>query len=226
MEESKREFFNADASKEKGDDREKSQVASEKPSSFDVIREAAKKTEEAEAKSSQDKAQQSDVGSSSDSSKIVKIPANFKQLGGNTELTKAEVLLLGEHHIPQHHKDIVDFINDHASSDDIVLVEGVQAGEELSKDQFAVWRQRVLREDVSRPLMKDVKMYGWDNMTVNHEQQDINHIFKELKKEYLINQTDDILEEIEDFEEKFRELSAMRDKKMLETINYIKDNFF
>jgi hypothetical protein len=159
-----------------------------------VIREAAKKTEETEAKPSQDQPQKSDVGSSSDSSKIVEIPANFRHIGGNTELAKAQVILLGEYHIPQHNKDIVDFINAHAKDGDIVLVEGVQAGTKLGKREYMVKKaltlvdltefevkqeskqlklKDVFQEGAKRgiiiPFLKNVKIYGWDDIEANDE---------------------------------------------------------
>ena len=70
-----------------------------------------------------------DVGSSSDSSKSIEIPANFEHAGGNTDLANAQIILLGEYHITQHREDIVNFINAHAKEGDIVLDEGIQSGE-------------------------------------------------------------------------------------------------
>lgn len=114
-----------------------------------------------------DKAQQSEVGSSSDSSRIVDIPENFKQIGGNTELAKAQVILLGEAHIPQHHRNISDFIHSHAKDGDIVLVEGVQAGEEKDKNRYVVEEARIYakrleygREINIKFFDKNIKFYG------------------------------------------------------------------
>jgi hypothetical protein len=47
-----------------------------------------------EAKRSQDRPQKSDVGSSSDLSKKVEIPANFEHIGGNTKLAKDNLLIV------------------------------------------------------------------------------------------------------------------------------------
>ena len=60
-----RPFGQENSSKEKGDGRKESQVELNKPRSFDVLKETAKKSKEAKAKSSQERTQRSDGGSSS-----------------------------------------------------------------------------------------------------------------------------------------------------------------
>jgi len=147
------------SSKEKGDSSNKDQVRPDKPVAFNPIRAVF---EEAEAKSSQDKPQQSDVGSSSDSSGVVNVPEDFRYIGGNTELAKAKIIFLGDGQTPQHSQDIVDFITTRARKDEIVLVEGVQANEEIGKVKYAI-QQGVARGYNYRIFDRDVKIYGCGN---------------------------------------------------------------
>lgn len=123
----------------------------------------AKKLDVAPAEHSQDKAQTRDVASSSDVNKIGDIPENFKLIGGNTDLANAKVILLGEAHIPQHRKDILNFINTHAKDGDIVLIEGVQAYEPITKVQFTEFTQNTIGKDDYPELTKNIKIYGWDD---------------------------------------------------------------
>ncbi len=154
-----------------------------------------------------EKAQHSDVGSSSDSCRAVDIPANFEYIGGNTELAKAKVILLGEAHISQHHKDIVNFINTHAEDGDIVLVEGEEAHNKMGQARYALENAVSLgvldQADVGKELKegklkaayikwlaeekitffsKNVDIYGWDDMEANNRQHIVRLELDEISK--------------------------------------------
>ncbi len=112
-------FLDRGRNKRKTDKNQEVKSPSDDKQVFDVLRskvnaQAIKKTEEATAKPSQDKSRQRDVASSSEVNKIGDILANFKLIGGNTDLANAKVILLGECHIPQHDEVIINFINTHA----------------------------------------------------------------------------------------------------------------
>jgi hypothetical protein len=123
----------------------------------------AKKLDVAPAEHSQDKAQIRDVTSSSDVNKISDIPENFKLIGGNTDLANAKVILLGEAHLPQHRKDILNFINTHAKDGDIVLIESVKAYEPITKVKFTEFTQNTIGKDNYPELTKNIEIYGWDD---------------------------------------------------------------
>lgn len=226
-------MFNAQS---QGDAGKKKQVASDKSKSLDMAKAAANRAEVTKAKSSQDKAQQSDVGSSSDSGKSGEIPANFKYIGGNTDLANAKVILLGEYHISQHHQNNVDFINTHAKHGDIVLIEGLQAYEEMNQFQYAMekaigvgtldrketdqaeYEQRLLeswmawrRDGKIKEFTKKVTIYGWDI------EEAYNESYSKLS--YMsVNKR-------EDLNSKDRESLLKREQSMIETINKMRNDF-
>ncbi len=235
-------FHEGNSSKETGDNKNKSQIEHGQP----VYDPSRAKLNEFKAKQSQDKTQQSDVGNSSDLGGIVDVPENFKHLGGNTELAKAKIILLGEAHIRQHNEDIVDFINTHAKSGDIVLVEGTQAGkkenksiEELGKaldfglltnDEISQaikekGHKSAYREWVNtgkiKPFMKDIEIYGWDDIDAYNFQSEIRRFL--LNKEFP-NQKDDKSLEEKSLRE-LQKLDDIRNKKMLDTINNMRISF-
>lgn len=226
-------MFNAQS---QGDAGKKKQVASDKSKSLDMAKAAANRAEVTKAKSSQDKAQQSDRGSSSDSGKSGEIPANFTYIGGNTDLANAKVILLGEYHISQHHQNNVDFINTHAKNGDIVLIEGLSACEEMNQFRYAMekaldvgnldskevkrvesegrhkeawmaWR----RDGKIKEFTKKVTIYGWDI------EEAYNEGYKRLS--YLN------VSEREDLNPEDRELLLKRDQSMIETIHKMRNDF-
>lgn len=179
---------NTNSSQKKGDGRKESQTASDKPKSLNVIQKAADtqtnlsqdKAQQTKVGSSsreviktlehavKDKAQHSDMGSSYDSSKNVDIPANFERIGGSTDLANADIILLGHVHTPRYHQAIIEFINGYAKKGDIFLVEGVQAGQKVKKRIYEELAKRVFKVDI--PLIKGIKIYGCDDMVTYREQ--------------------------------------------------------
>lgn len=237
--------------KKRGDNSKESRVSSDNVGAVDVLREASR---QAEVKPSREKVQQRDVGSSSEAGKMVAIPENFKRLGGNTDLAEAKVILLGEAHISQHNKDIVDFINAHAKDGDIVLVEGEQTGKELDRVEFALrnaftlgdlaedqWEQARMKpqdelqnsfsrwcaQGVVRPFTKDVKIYGWDEKSIQKELLLLRGKYDELSEKKLQEKEGALLYPIEmiPITEKIRELHRERDEYMLRTINNMRKKF-
>jgi uncharacterized iron-regulated protein len=249
MEGLKREFLTTDLSKRKGDSSKKSQRSLDKPKSLDMAKNAAKQAEVTEAKPSRDKDQQSDIGSSSYANNNAEIPENFKHIGGHTELAKVKVILLGEYHISQHNKDIVDFIDAHAEDGDIVLVEGWQAGKEMSQYMYAqlkalrvgdltvdekaraekenrqkeaFWEWTV--QGVVKPFKKDVKIYGWDDLEANDETLSVVKKMEELAIKFLIPENVKLWKG-KQLDQELDELSATREERMLETINQMRNEF-
>jgi predicted RNA-binding protein with RPS1 domain len=232
-------------SKEKGDSSKECRVSSENVKQLDMLREKA--SSRAEGEPSHDKVQQRDVGSSSEVSKMVAIPENFKWVGGSTtDLEEAELIFFGEAHISQHNKDIVDCISAHAKDGDIVLVEGVQAGEEIGIVEYAL-RKAITRGDlpkdqlkqatmkqqdefhfeiskwceqgVVRPFTKNVKIYGWDKVDAKDEMLLLSEKDTELSEK-----SSQEKERVKLREEYFKK-SYERDEFMLKTINSIKNAF-
>jgi hypothetical protein len=226
-------MFNAQS---QGDAGKKKQVASDTPKPLDTAKAAANRAEVTTAKSSQDKAQQSDVGSSSDAGKSREISANFKYIGGNTDLANAKVILLGEYHISQHHQNNVDFINTHAENGDIVLIEGLQAYKEMNQFLYTMEKaiylgnldrketyqaeseQRLLetwmawrRDDKIKEFTKKVTIYGWDNEEAYNE-ADRRLSYMNVSKREDLNPED-------------RELLLKREQSMIETINKMRNDF-
>jgi hypothetical protein len=177
----------------------------------------AKKPEVAPAEHSQDKAQQRDVASSSDVNKIGDIPENFKLIGGNTDLANAKVIVLGEAHLPQHRKDILNFINTHAKDGDIVLIESVKAYEPITKVKFTELIQNVLGKDDYPELTKNISIHGYDD----EEAFEAGKLL--IAKDFInvrrlcrmfLNRKENSIE---------KELFNIRDKKMLEVINNMRN---
>lgn len=219
-------FSKRNSSKESGDSRNKNQIGC---SNYVAFNPGIAAFRESEAKRSQDRPQKSDVGSSSDLSKNVEIPANFEHIGGNTKLAKAQIILLGEAHIPQHHKDIVDFINAYAKDGDIVLVEGVQAGQELDKDQYADMEQR-RRGGEPRSFTNDVKIYGWDDIESQHEEVEIRQMLNKIDKLKVKGEDLSRKQAIQSrlqvqYQEIFPKTLEKRNETMLETINNKRNGF-
>ena len=125
-----------------------------------------------------DKAPQSDVGSSSNSSRIVDIPKGFRRTGGNAELGEAQIILLGEVHIPRVRQKILEFIKTHAKDGDIVLVEGWWAKVPICYWLYKNSLRKYLSEDKPPELTQYIKLYGWDDMKA------LNKSVKELKKNF------------------------------------------
>ena len=170
-------------SKGKGYDRQESQVGLNKSRPFNVVKEAAKQTKETEAKSSQERTQKSDVGSSSGLSKVVDIPAGFGHIGGNTDLANAKVILLGEFHTHRHCQEILKFIKTHANDGDIVLVEGWRAKSPMPYSRYKISMPDLDSEDKPPKLTQHIKMYGWDDMkALNATVVEIKKSFKNLEK--------------------------------------------
>jgi hypothetical protein len=237
-----------DKTKEKRDSGKEIQATSGKPVASDWIKEASR---EHEVKPFRDKAQQSEVGSSSDLSEKIAIPVNFKQIEGNTELAKAQVIFLEEAYV-SHYKDIVGFINAHAKRGDIVLVEGTQAGQKQDKlsevlgkavdlgylptdrDKLGLISRyksygkreylRLIEQDKMPPLFrKDIALYGWDDMNAWHGQQKIDF---NLEKETFFDPNDNRIPELyEKMRDRDADLNAKRVQKMLETIENMRTKF-
>jgi len=200
------------ADKIKGEESKKSQLSSDRPGLFDPRRAALK---EYEATSSQDKAQQSDVESSSDASKNIEIPANFEHIGGHTDLARAQIIFLGEIHVAQYHKALIfDFVNAHINDGDIILVEGVQAGEELDRFEY-------VHNDTIHTLSKEHRIYGWDDVKLQTKQFEILSKFFQLRDIFSETQAKDVPIEIEILRNYCDKLTVQRHEKMLETINKI-----
>lgn len=223
--------------KEFFDKKESSEESSKSPKSFDMVKEAAKKSK---VELPPDKAQHTDIGSSSDSSKNIDILEKFKHIGGNTDLANAKVILLGEAHIPRHYNDIVDFMNTHAKDGDLVLVESCQAGDDkINKYLYALnralWYEHLtddeekqanqhgkehyiekfrqwVTEGKFKPFKKAVEVYGWDNVEVLKETHRNNDKYVGIK-------------EIEALPQEEQEALMKRDRSMLETIGRMRNEF-
>jgi hypothetical protein len=184
----------------------------------------------------QDKALQSDVRRSSDSSKNVEIPENFEHIGGNSAFAKAKVLLLGEVHVPQHHQNIVEFINTHAEKGDIVLVEGAKAGEKQDRIVEGLEKAShvglLTEDDVKKTVeekgivsaydewsrqgllfKEDIEIYGWDDKKAYDREGKLVPKFLEKGPS---NQENSRLSGIE---QEIRSLHVKREKSMVDTIN-------
>jgi hypothetical protein len=230
-------------SQEKGDKNKERCVSSDKVGRLDMLKETFR---QAKGELSRGKIQQREVGSSSEASKMVAIPENFKLVGGNTDLEKAQVILFAEAHISQHDKDIVDYINAHAKDGDIVLVESRHAGKEqdeieyvvrkaitrgdLTEDQLEQAKKKQLDEyqnefqkwceqGVVRPFTKDVKIYGWDNMEA------FDKMFLLMQKAIELRGKSSQKKEREEIWEKIYKLRDERDESMLKTINEMRNVF-
>jgi hypothetical protein len=244
-------FLDKAYKKEKRENSKECGVSSENVKSLDLLREASR---QAAGKPSREKVQQRDGGSSSEASKMVAIPEKFKWVGGNADLEEAQVILFAEAHLSQHNNDIVDCINAHAKDGDIVLVEGVQAGQELEKIEYAVnkantlgdltddqWKQATMKQQdefhfeirkwceqgVIRPFTKDVKIYGWDNMEALDEMFSSKGKYTELSKKSLQEKGRKLLYQIEmdkTWKEYFKS-DHERDESMLKTINEMRNKF-
>jgi hypothetical protein len=83
-------FFNRAYAKGEGDSSKKSQGVPDRTKPIDMIKSTANSPKVNEAKSSQDKARQSAVESSSDANKNSETPTYFKRIEGNTELANAQ----------------------------------------------------------------------------------------------------------------------------------------
>ncbi len=229
----KRGFLATDRSKGKEYKSKESESSSDNSRiNFSRILADAKKLDVAPAENSQDKAQTRDVTSSSDVNKISDIPENFKLIGGNTDLANAKVILLGEAHLPQHRKDILNFINTHAKDGDIVLIESVKAYEPITKAKFTELIQNVLGKDDYPELTKNIEIYGWDDekafkagLTLNAMDfisvKRLCRMFIDRKENPI--EKEKIYEQMDRHKKELSKLFNMRNEKMLEVINNMRN---
>lgn len=225
---------------------------------FDPVKNAAqadkkKRIIETSKPAVNDQFQHSDVGSSSDSSKIRDIPAKFEYIGGNTDLANAKVILLGEAHVLQHYKDIVDFINTHAADSDLVLGEGLDTNVKMDGMDFA-WASAVRLGVVGKDLKmkfktiedfkairmqllekegilftKNLDVCGCDDISANKQQHKViakkEEILRDMRLAKEVKKEDELYEEFNKLERLYRALSAKREEKMIETINEMRKDF-
>ncbi len=180
----------------------------------------------------EDKAQHSDVGNSSDPSKIGDTPADFKYVGGNTNLAKAQICIIGEYHgLLQCHEANVSLINAYANDSDIVLVEGVKAKRQMTHKQFLDWEEKIYNKKL-KPFSKNVQLYGGDNMSA-HEKTTNLYISLETTRDSLrasiasidIDKMQELREKGENIEESIDKMRTERSKSFLDTINDMRDKF-
>jgi hypothetical protein len=140
-------FGKENSSKEKGDGRKDSQVELNKPRSFDVLKETAKKSEEAEAKSSQERTQRSDGGSSSTHDAGKNFHEDQKDVSDQAPATslKRKVSETLEHvqnkaqrsdttrPLYQECRDMIDKVRDNIQNDNLSVEELVKQAEMIAK---------------------------------------------------------------------------------------------
>lgn len=111
----------------------------------------------------------------------IKLLDNFEQIDGKTEILDAKVICLGENHADDtHHRHIIQLINSTAKDGDLLLVEGLEAGQEVEKESWQHQRANSLaslfdnqEEAISfleslPSLSKNVRVIGWDNIAVHN----------------------------------------------------------
>jgi hypothetical protein len=219
---------------------ERGKGTSDEPNALDLIKESSGKIGDP----LRDRVRRREVGSSSDLSEKIALPANFIEIGGNTELAKAQVILLGEL-IASHYKDIVSFINAHAKKGDIVLVESKEAGKEESRFKEAIGKDvesGVLSSDCANAILsdkeskkeyfkskgkdllfrEDLKLYGWDDMNAWGENRKLLVNIMKIPSNEEGNQFSELRAK---FLDRLPDIDDKRVRKMLETIENMRNRF-
>ena len=161
---------------------------------------------------------------------LSKIPEGFRQIGKNLE--NAKVILLGEYHASSDREKILQFIADKANDGDIVLVEGKSPEDSI---KYRDYKEQIPLVNAPQSMPK-IKLYGWDDMEA-HKETGLNikeqfKYLKELCEIYIKGENDQLPEKVnelcKEFIKKDKDIIKVckaRDKKMLETIKYMRDKY-
>ncbi len=148
----------------------------------------------------------------SDHRKGSSISDTFEQVGGNTELADARIVFLGNRHTNEVHSvQNAQLIDSIAEDGDIVLVEEIQANQEIKKKEY----------EYTKLISKEVRVFGWDDkISYDKAVKDAMTLFTlydKMKEAHRTNneqESNTIYSQFVDLNKEMKDLTRKRNEKL------------